>query len=370
MKIKIPKCIYFDNSGRILTYNKQEHVIPASLGGRAKLPKGFVSDEANSYFSKYEMKAVRDTILSINRINNGPGKRGTLNVKKVTNPEIKLFKNLKDNKDIVPVVLGFMFCGCTHEIPQILFTLNNDNSVKLPIVILNTFPDYSLSILLKDVLKSFYKFIHDDNRKFNVIYSELKVHIRYINIGTFNNRWFVSSSFSKNLLQKFFEIVKIKDLPEELPIFINPISIYKWHNKLPDAFDESFYFIYFKTAFNVLAFFTDNEIVLHKQFDGIRNVILNLYDFNKYIVEETMPDWLLEFVDNEVKPKEHFILISTENKCIKAYVSFYRERITSYIRLSENYEGDQFRKCIICNWMNGSERYLDLLNKKSTTFLP
>lgn len=55
------KCIYFGNTKNELSYRKQEHIIPASLGGKMKLPLGLVSDQANELFSKYEMKAVRNT---------------------------------------------------------------------------------------------------------------------------------------------------------------------------------------------------------------------------------------------------------------------------------------------------------------------
>ena len=43
-------CIYYgDMPG--LTYNKREHIFPAGLGGKAMLPKGYVSDQANELFS-------------------------------------------------------------------------------------------------------------------------------------------------------------------------------------------------------------------------------------------------------------------------------------------------------------------------------
>lgn len=94
-----PKCIYFGNTKKALSYSKQEHVIPASLGGKMKLPRGVVSDQANELFSKYEMKAVRNTFLSINRNNNGPGKRGSLSVKKVASPQINLFEVVKNERE-------------------------------------------------------------------------------------------------------------------------------------------------------------------------------------------------------------------------------------------------------------------------------
>ena len=46
-------CIYYGNNPA-LHYKKQEHVIPATFGGRIKLPNGVVSDEANEFFSPIE----------------------------------------------------------------------------------------------------------------------------------------------------------------------------------------------------------------------------------------------------------------------------------------------------------------------------
>lgn len=76
------KCIYLGKLAGELTYNSQEHLIPAGLGGILKLPKGFVSDQANNKFSKYELCGLRKSLLTGNRMRHGPGKRGNQNIKK------------------------------------------------------------------------------------------------------------------------------------------------------------------------------------------------------------------------------------------------------------------------------------------------
>ena len=53
-------CIYYGKSEN-LTYEKQEHVIPAGLGGHIKLGKGVVSDQAN--FIDWDM--LRNKFLSM-----------------------------------------------------------------------------------------------------------------------------------------------------------------------------------------------------------------------------------------------------------------------------------------------------------------
>ena len=48
-------CIYFKNNPE-LAYKEKEHIFPAGLGGITTLSKGLVSDQANSLFSKVEIK--------------------------------------------------------------------------------------------------------------------------------------------------------------------------------------------------------------------------------------------------------------------------------------------------------------------------
>ena len=50
-------CIYLGNC-EDLTYQKQEHVFPAGLGGKRMLDHGVVSDQANNLFSPMELKLM------------------------------------------------------------------------------------------------------------------------------------------------------------------------------------------------------------------------------------------------------------------------------------------------------------------------
>ena len=71
------KCIYLGENPQ-LTFNSQEHVIPASLGCVNKLPIGVVSDQANNIFSKYELELFRNTPIGFITKRN-IGERGNLN---------------------------------------------------------------------------------------------------------------------------------------------------------------------------------------------------------------------------------------------------------------------------------------------------
>jgi hypothetical protein len=116
-------CIYY--KGREgLTYNAQEHVIPAGLGGRLKLPKGFVSDEFNNHISKLEQQFIRESVISFPRQFEGPGKRGRKGDKHAVKSKVLLYVREGD----VGFSLGYMQRGQSREIPSILLNLNNGNS--------------------------------------------------------------------------------------------------------------------------------------------------------------------------------------------------------------------------------------------------
>ena len=76
-------CIYYQNQND-LTYEKREHVLPAALGCHTKLESGIVSDQANEYFSPLERSVLKESLILLPRIFEGPGKRGKLSSKKVT----------------------------------------------------------------------------------------------------------------------------------------------------------------------------------------------------------------------------------------------------------------------------------------------
>jgi hypothetical protein len=355
-------CIYFSNTKKDLSYKEREHVIPASLGGKATLPRGMVSDQANELFSKYELKAIRSTFLSINRNNNGPGKRGSLSVKKIEAPLIRLFSvvenGLENNLDTkyAPIRLGFLFCGRVYMITQILFLINEDGSIKVPRIIMDTICETSLPAIKKFCLK-LNSFILKNNKKYIVVNSEDKCQHNYINIGTHNDKWFISSSFCKDYIKKFLRVLEIKSLPENIPVILSSEAMYHFSDLLPDLLDDSFQFLYAKTAFNALAFFTSCDFVLQSQFDSIRKSILSLNNINDFFIERKMPKWLIEWVNDNVKPKEHFLVINAEKNCVEAYVSFYREPLSHVICLSANYVGVDFRKFFVCNWKDRIENY-------------
>lgn len=98
-------CIYYgDRPG--LTYNKREHVIPASLGCTTMLPRGWVSDQANEFFSRMEDDLMHRSVISINRNFFGPGQRGSLSEKKAAQSDVSVAQDEKGNKALSYMSLG------------------------------------------------------------------------------------------------------------------------------------------------------------------------------------------------------------------------------------------------------------------------
>lgn len=151
-----------------------------------------------------------------------------------------------------------------------------------------------------------------------------------------------------------------QSLPNSIPVLSTSKANYHYNKILSKAFDDSFEFIYVKTAFNVLAFLRGAIFVKDKQFDDIRKAIVNGKEMFDYSIDRIMPKWLIEWVNKEVKPKSHFVVIHGHNNFIEAYVSFYREPLSSSIYLSQNYNGIEFKKFFICNFIQHSEKYGDI----------
>lgn len=60
-------------------------------------------------FSKLETVVLRNSFIGLNRRNNGPGKRGNLNVKKVKTPVMHVLK--QEEGSPIDFLLGFIFSG-------------------------------------------------------------------------------------------------------------------------------------------------------------------------------------------------------------------------------------------------------------------
>lgn len=354
-------CIYFKEI-KELTYKKREHVIPAALGGKEMLPKGMVSDKANELFSKSELTAVREMLLSVNRDNVGPGKRGANSVKKVTNPKIKVMLVVEGdrNKTLsgreVPIKLGFMHYGKAHIIPQFYIKMNVEYHLGLGVNDIFQTPIYTAGIFqvkFDEFFRKFFDFINQSELQYVLIKTDLIIEQKFITIGHFNNRWFVYTNIEKLNLQMYLHSIKKSILYMEIPEIICGFENYRYSYKLDKFFDDSFEFLYIKTAFNFLALIMGEDFVKQDQFNELRLSILNKRNLDKYNYE-LKPQWLKEWARQNLKYKNHFVVIEMQADYIFAYVGFYSEYPMG-IMLGKNNSGISLKKAIICDWENNRE---------------
>lgn len=271
-------CIYSKKTEPDVSFESQEHIFPASLGGISKLPKGYVSDEINRKFSsELEIESVRESILSIPRQFVGPGSRGNINNrKKSTQSKVHLMKDDNDR-----YTLGYVTLGEPIHIKQIIFNfddngnLSNSHEVIFP-------PD------IKDVESELNKFlglndsitiIKDNKIPFNKIIVGLH---EYQNKGKgpILSKWFIGHNEKIHLNNNLKDKLKVgierlcdasKSQKFDLTVTSTQITSYQTLK-----FDINVFFrTCAKIAFNYVAQIVGPDIVLNKEFDEVRNYIVN-----------------------------------------------------------------------------------------------
>lgn len=115
-------CVYYKDAEG-LRFEKQEHIIPAFLGGKKMLDQGVVSDQANELFSGIEKHVSMESFININRMFLGPGKRGSKNPKKSGNAKVSVMC-APDGK----VSLGYILLGKPKQIMQCFLETDTDGN--------------------------------------------------------------------------------------------------------------------------------------------------------------------------------------------------------------------------------------------------
>ncbi len=349
------KCIYLGEASEDLKYNSEEHIIPAGLGGMQKLPKGYVSDKVNNIFSKYELKAMRYSLLTGNRMKNGPGKRGSQNVKKQKNQKIQILKDESSGHN--HFLLGYVFSGKSYVLPQMSCVFDFvDNSMSVNYIVDNDkVENYNEHFL--EFRKKLNEFLFDKKRSFMFIKDEFQELENNINIGFYKGKWYLSS----NIL--LFDINKIAD--KIMSYSFSNISLSKKglkkqavkeigkiefrHRQPIDITDNSFGFIFAKTAFNALAYLKGQEFALLSIFDELRNDIIECNDMYSYLIPGKIHDEIFTQHIDKVPDNAHCVYIVSADNVIYAYVTLYNEWHAHMI-LTNKYSGDSFAAGFVCDW--------------------
>ncbi len=348
-------CIYEKN--KKLNFSKVEHIIPAGLGGTKTLPKGYVSDEINEFFSAIEAKALRTTLISGFRNFIGPGHRGKMTVSKKLNPHmniLKLNKKYKINIDnIYKSKMGFMLDRKTVFISQIAISFNSNLEVKHAIYCPGVYND------INNNLKAFLDSLKKIEEK-NIIFVQTEHDIEYKGaiLGTFYGKWYIYINVP--LITSNYIIKSILDTNDKSKIEISLLSggEYDFSYKINRGYDdENFTFLYVKTAFNTLAYIVGHEKILESRYDEIRYAIVNneTHNFIGSNDNSFSKKWIHDRTENE----PHVVLFQKENKSLYAYVSFYGD-LSFKIFITNNCEEDFVNQAFVSDWRNRKDYLVNI----------
>jgi len=339
-------CIYYEDQQN-LTYRSEEHIFPATIGGIKTLPKGWVSDKANDYFSKLESQIVTESFIGLEKMFYGPGKRGT---KKPGRMPITLFLSIdKEN-------LGFSFEGKPHYIPQIViskdlrrFSISRDD-------LLQTNND------IEKLINKIKKF----DGKYTLISN--KPELSAFLIGLYEKRIFISIN-DKNKIPKFIEYINkhiadkinyseaTKSKVEKPQIILN-MSIDTVNNAR----------VFAKVALNVIASLRGNNYLKNPHFEEIKQWILGKDNDNyKQLPRD------VKFLKNLINDDNrlHYCIVMNINNSLVAIIAFYNHWTMTF-EICKSFD-DFFNSPFVyfCDWQNKKEYtlydYLHLLYLEEET---
>lgn len=343
-------CIYLFDSKFELTYKKQEHVISAGIGGRRKLPKGYVSDQANELFSKYELKCLRYSPLAIERARYGPGKRGSMNINNIDIPDIFSLQPLMTNPNQSYVCpLGFLFRDRAYLIPQTLIVFD-DEQLSFEIVYLRSTYQTAGNIDETEFHLQLHEFLLSSHREYRKIEMPYDTKRNFVCIGCYKRFWYVCTSFFgfdiDRFVSQFLEKRPLSEVPTDYFGNVKPIFRYTREIEL-----EYFVpmFIHAKNCFNSLALFKGYKFVQQRIFDHFRQCILKNVDWETVMSSKNIPRNIALWLDKNIHNHEHAVVIYTENEAIMAFSVLYG-KAWGLFKLGTGYLGESFSCAVICDF--------------------
>lgn len=332
-------CIYFgDNES--LTYQKQEHVFPAGLGGIAMLPKGFVSDQANELFSPLEAELMHNSLISVTRALLGPGKRGSLSPKKASTSRISIVRNTEGK-----IALGY---------------LSGRNG-------------YYINSLYKNKDKFIFTIASEQHNSPELAWESFKNEVRafgakFVCISTNEldqHDWVFGSYRGKYYLARGKQC-EIESIKKQLLFIINSsksgvLSRKSDHPEFDIPLVESDLIskVYAKVAINVLAKLRGKEYISHNRFTPIKKWILGESDVDYYSqLPRVTPENKFHFPEDC-----HWCIFLIRERKLCAITCFYNN-FSRYFELTDSIFPEDFQKTgslfgMICDWKNKREFTLE-----------
>ena len=322
--ICLNKCIYTGKETPEASFDSAEHIFPKCIGGQNCLPRGYVSDETNNVFSKYERQFARENpVVLINRMFYPKvGRKHHKNREKIA-----AFKH-NDN-----VILGYISEAKPICLNQISFfelsdeTLENSLSCKI-----------TLSPTNAGSNKERYESFLEISKNYNGCPSPIKSDIipdNTVLLGHKDKCWYLGIAKNQNPeLIKPMVLKAIQKLIANIEKFNKQYKESKsTSNQVTASFEimfncEDVFRVYAKIAFNALASLKGQEYVLKPEFDDIRNAILDGEDILAYVTIAKGKNAQKEITDRfservSVGDTCHSVVFCTIDNYLYGFVSLY-----------------------------------------------
>ena len=354
-------CIYYCDKHRGLTYKNSEHIISAAIGGRRTLPKGYVSDQANNLFSKYELECIRYSPLFIERAKLGPGKRGSFNINTIDSPDVLSLEPLNRNESDYICPLGFLFLGKAYIIPQLVAIFDNNLQDCNVAYLKSDCPNFTDTVecdwnnQIQNLLLSGKK----NYKKVPVPYDTKQY---FLCIGHYKKKWFVCSTLPNISIEKaLFRILQRSSLlrvsEKDLGFSLStPAFRYRREFQLENL---SVAFLHAKNCFNVLALFKKAEFVRQDMFDQFRKCILSNSDWGDVLLQTNqLSPGIAQWLTKTVQKHEHVTGVYVHATDVMGFSLLYGKSLGLF-RLATGYLDAPFSSAVVCDFETGGEFVFD-----------
>lgn len=349
------RCIYYKDR-KDLRFEKQEHIFPAFMGGMKMLDRGVVSDQANELFSGIEKHVSMESIINLNRMFYGPGKRGSKNPGKAGSAKISVMRSPEGRTS-----LGYVVMGKPKQITQCCFDVDADNNMFEMVL------DAEQKDHIDVCVEKFFEDIKKMDLEKVVFILDQSIPEQRIILGIHKGKWFLGchpalekkmvkqavASFIRKCTTQEFRKEEGKIVKENMECRIS----YGQNMKKYSCFCA-------KIAFNVSAYLNGKEFMLQDCFDGIREAIISGENIIQYV---KMPE------ENPLKVFDEHLYTAIYGKhlhsvvCVRrgseyyAIVSFYGFVSCMVVKFTEDLKVHPTTMIngFFCDWENRKEYDLE-----------
>lgn len=354
------QCIYTKESAPAATFQSREHVIPACIGGIAKLPEGYVSDAVNHRFSIWEKSFAREYTVGLMRMFFGPvGRR-----KHQRKERISVLINIESQR----VCLGYLRLGKPFPIHQL--HMQADAFTRPEPVVLGITLAYSAEEATETILAGFLEQLKQYGETTSpVIIKSDKIPQGERLLGYHNKCWYLGIPKSENgdttKKHAAHTVSMLRELTVETILTDNRNTPLYREEQVALYQEMAFNWIdilrvYAKIAFNCLAFLKGRDYVLQEAFDPLRQAILTGEQIAYYVRYSGNAAFLQELfhTPNAVRfgAHLHMVLITDIREVLAAAVCLYGSANPVFVILAEQKpEPYGAMDGYVCDWENKRE---------------